>query len=45
MATPETVQVNSPVIGEELIEMSRAAIVRAEASQTANVELPGWIAP
>ena len=32
-------------IDEELIEMSRAAIVHAEASQTANIELPVWIAP
>jgi hypothetical protein len=32
-------------IDEELIEMSRAAVVHAEASQTANIELPVWIAP
>jgi hypothetical protein len=32
-------------IDEELIEMSRAAIVHADASQTANIELPVWIAP
>lgn len=32
-------------IDEELIEASRAAIVHAEASQTANIELPVWVAP
>jgi hypothetical protein len=32
-------------IDEELIEASSAAIVHAEASQTANIDLPVWIAP
>jgi hypothetical protein len=32
-------------IDEELIEASRAAIVHAEASQTANIDLPVWIGP
>jgi protocatechuate 3,4-dioxygenase beta subunit len=32
-------------IDEDLLETSRAAIVHAEASQTANIELPVWIAP
>jgi carboxypeptidase family protein len=32
-------------IDEELVEMSRAAIVHADASQTVNIELPVWIAP
>jgi hypothetical protein len=32
-------------IDEELVEMSRAAIVHADASQTTNIELPVWIAP
>jgi hypothetical protein len=32
-------------IDEELMEVSRAAIVHAEASQTATVELPLWMAP
>jgi protocatechuate 3,4-dioxygenase beta subunit len=32
-------------IDEELVELSRAAIVHADASQTTNIELPVWIAP
>jgi hypothetical protein len=32
-------------IDEELMEMSHAAAVHAEASQTATVELPVWMAP
>jgi len=32
-------------IDEELIELSRAVVVHADASQTANIELPVWIAP
>jgi hypothetical protein len=32
-------------IDEELIELSHAAIVHADALQTANIELPVWIAP
>ena len=32
-------------IDEELIETSRAAMIHADASQTANIELPVWIAP
>ncbi len=32
-------------IDEEIMETSRAPIVHAEASQTANIELPVWIAP
>jgi hypothetical protein len=32
-------------VDEELMETSRAAIVHADASQTANIELPVWIAP
>ena len=32
-------------IDEELIEMSRAKVVRVEAAQTATIELPVWIAP
>jgi hypothetical protein len=32
-------------IDGELIEASRAAVVQAEASQTATIELPVWIAP
>ncbi len=32
-------------LDEELIEVSRAAVVHAEASQTATVDLPIWIAP
>jgi hypothetical protein len=32
-------------IDEELMETSRSPMVHAEASQTANIELPVWIAP
>ena len=32
-------------IDEDLIEMSRAGVVRADASQTATVDLPLWVAP
>jgi protocatechuate 3,4-dioxygenase beta subunit len=32
-------------IDEELIEMSRAAVVHVEASQTKTIDLPVWIAP
>ena len=32
-------------IDEDLIEMSRAGVVRAGASQTATVDLPLWVAP
>jgi Carboxypeptidase regulatory-like domain len=32
-------------VDEELMEASRAAIVHADASQTANIELPVWTAP
>ena len=32
-------------IDEELMEMSRAIVVRVEAAQTAAIELPVWIAP
>jgi hypothetical protein len=32
-------------IDEELIELSRAVVVHADALQTANIELPVWIAP
>ncbi len=32
-------------IDEELMELSRAVVVHADASQTANIELAVWIAP
>jgi hypothetical protein len=32
-------------IDEELVELSRAVVVHADASQTANIDLPVWIAP
>jgi hypothetical protein len=34
-----------PEIDEELIDLSNAAIVHGEPSQTTNIELPVWIAP
>ena len=32
-------------IDEELMELSRAVSVHADSTQTANIELPVWIAP
>jgi hypothetical protein len=32
-------------VDEELIELSRAVSVHADASQTANIDLVVWIAP
>jgi len=32
-------------IDEELMEASQAAVIHAQASQTANIDLPVWIAP
>jgi len=32
-------------IDEELMEVSKAVVVHAEASQTATIELPVWVAP
>jgi hypothetical protein len=32
-------------VDEDLMELSRAAVVHAAASQTATIDLPVWIAP